>query len=326
MKPAAVAVSKPRLPDFFLVGHPKCGTAALCQMLKYHPQISIPAKEPQFFVPEMRSRFRQANLRERPTTLDAYLSLFADIGPEQRAGEATTLYLESAMAAARIAEMQPAARIIAILREPASFLRSLHLQEVHNYGETEKDFQKAIELEDVRRRGKHIPRFSQSPQRLMYSDYVRYVEQLRRYQAVFPSEQVLILIYDDFVRDNEAIVRKVLRFLEVDDTVPIPLIKTKTLPAVRSHFLHQLARAVLIAHRNPAAAPPVSQVVNALTPGFVRSNAFRTRWRRIVYTDPRSPDEQFMLGLRRRFKPEVVALSEYMDRDLVSLWGYDSIG
>lgn len=30
-----------------------------------------------------------------------------------------------------------------------------------------------------------------------------------------------------------------------------------------------------------------------------------------------------MSELRQRFKPEVVALSEYLDRDLVRLWGYD---
>jgi hypothetical protein len=32
-----------------------------------------------------------------------------------------------------------------------------------------------------------------------------------------------------------------------------------------------------------------------------------------------------MLDLRHRFKSEVVALSEHLDRDLVSLWGYDRI-
>ncbi len=32
-----------------------------------------------------------------------------------------------------------------------------------------------------------------------------------------------------------------------------------------------------------------------------------------------------MRELRTRFKPEVVALSEYLDRDLVALWGYDEI-
>ncbi len=42
---------------------------------------------------------------------------------------------------------------------------------------------------------------------------------------------------------------------------------------------------------------------------------------------PRRPrsDEEFMAELRRRFKPEVVALSEYLQRDLVALWGYDDL-
>jgi hypothetical protein len=30
-----------------------------------------------------------------------------------------------------------------------------------------------------------------------------------------------------------------------------------------------------------------------------------------------------MAELRRRFRGEVLALSEHLDRDLVSLWGYD---
>jgi hypothetical protein len=33
-----------------------------------------------------------------------------------------------------------------------------------------------------------------------------------------------------------------------------------------------------------------------------------------------------MRELRRRFKPQVVALSEYLGRDLVSLWGYEELG
>jgi hypothetical protein len=45
-----------------------------------------------------------------------------------------------------------------------------------------------------------------------------------------------------------------------------------------------------------------------------------------VFAAPREPDEGLMIELRRRFKPEVVALSEHLGRDLVRLWGYDSIG
>src|SRR5271154_3130555 len=154
--PASERADERRLPDFFIVGHSKCGTTALCEMLRLHPQVHMPVKEPRFFVPELRSRYWRpaASRRKRPHTLDGYRALFSGARPEQRIGEATPEYLRSREAARRIAEVAPDARIVAVLREPASFLRSLHLQAVHNYTETQKDFRKAIELEPARRAGK----------------------------------------------------------------------------------------------------------------------------------------------------------------------------
>ncbi len=97
-------------------------------MLRRHPQIFMPEnKEPWFFAAELHERTppRPAGT---PTTMEEYLALFAAAGPGQRVGEATILYLWSHTAADAIAEVIPDARIVAILREPASLLRSLHLQ------------------------------------------------------------------------------------------------------------------------------------------------------------------------------------------------------
>jgi len=315
-----------RAPDFFIVGHPKCGTTALYLMLRRHPQIYMPdIKEIRFFTPELRSRFQQPGSGRRPQTLEGYLSMFAAATPEQRLGEASPSYLRSTFAASRIAEVQPAARIIAILREPASFLRSFHLQSLHNHIETEKDLRKALALEGDRREGRRIPRYSHSPDALMYCDHVRYVEQLRRYHAVFPPEQVLVLIYDDFRRDNQATLQSVLRFLDVDDTLAIEPIQTPPLDGVRSQRLHQMGRAMTVARRNPAAAGRVSRVANALAPKALLGQRFRSIWRRVVFSDAPPQDDALMLELRRRFKPEVVQLSDYLGRDLVSEWGYDRI-
>ena len=44
-----------------------------------------------------------------------------------------------------------------------------------------------------------------------------------------------------------------------------------------------------------------------------------------VVGDVLPEDKRLTAELRSRFKPEVVALSEYLDRDLVSLWGYDRV-
>jgi hypothetical protein len=296
-------------------------------MLKEHPQIFMPdVKEPRFFCSDFWSRFELARETPKPQhTLEGYLSLFENARAEQLVGEASPQYIRSRVAPGAIAELQPGARIIAILREPASFLRSFHMQMVSSNVEFERDFAKAIALEPARSRGEQIPPQSHHPDALMYSEHVRYAEQLRRYRSVFPTENMLVLIYDDYRADNEGTLRKVLRFLDVDDTVPIDTLDTKALKTVRSPRLHQLANAARVARTNPDAASPLGRAVNALTKPL-RSGPFKSGWRRFAYSAPQPPDEQLMLELRKRFKPEVVALGEYLDRDLVGLWGYDQIG
>jgi hypothetical protein len=318
-----------RLPDFFIAGQPKSGTTALYEMLKRHPQIYMSeVKEPNYFavdnpLPERTGPRRWTALDQtgvRAQTLDEYLTLFDPATPDQRAGEATTSYLWSRTAAARIAAVQPAARIIAVLREPASFLRSLHLQLLRNRHETESDFRTAIGLDDARRQGLQIPDHSVWPQALIYSDRVRYVEQLRRYEAVFPPEQLLVLIYDDFRTDNEGTLRAVLRFLEVDETAPIEVADVHPAVRVRSPRLRAVARRLTLPEG------PVSRAVNSTVKAVVPTQLRRDIRRRAIFGKPPPPDEQFMLELRARFKGEVVALGEHLGRDLVSLWGYDDAG
>jgi len=315
-----------RFPDFFVVGPMKSGTTALYTMLKRHPQIYLPAsKEPWFFASELQLRDppRPTGTGWTPKTVEHYLSLFEDATPEQRVGEASALYLWSPSAAERIATVQPAARIIAVLREPASFLRSLHLQFVQVYLETEVDLRKALALEESRRQGRNLPSNEYWPGATFYSDHARYVEQLRRYHAVFPPEQVLVLIYDDFRRDNEATLRQVLRFLEVDDTVAIGVRDANPTVRVRAPRLHAMVHSV------SAGQAPLPRAVRAslkaLAPRKLNRQTAVAIRDRLFFTGPRPPDEQLMLELRRRFKGEVVALSEYLDRDLVTLWGYDDI-
>jgi hypothetical protein len=317
-----------RVPDFFIAGHQKCGTTALYAMLRNHPQIFMPdVKEPRYFCTDLYSRFPPRTPEaQRLRTLEGYMALFDAADPEQLVGEASPQYLRSRAAPAEIAAVQPNAKIIAILREPAAFLRSFHMQMVSSNQETEKDFRKAIGLEEERAQGRLIPQRCQHPDALQYSDHVRYVEQLHRYRETFSAENVLVIVYDDFRGDNETTVREVLRFLEVDETLPVETIDTKPLKAVRALPLHRLANAARMARTNPGAAGAVGKTINALTPAAMRSESVRGLWRRVVYEQPAPPDEAFMLELRRRFKPEVEALSGYLGRDLVSRWGYDRLG
>jgi hypothetical protein len=311
------------LPDFFIAGQPKSGTTALYEMLRRHPQIYLPdRKEPRFFVSEMSYR-DPPRPGGTPQTLEEYRGWFEAARPDQRIGDASPWYLWSATAARRIAEVCPEARIVAIMRDPASLLRSLHLEFVQLYVEVETDLRKAIALEEPRRQGRHVPRNTYWPKALMYSEHVRTVAQLRRFHAAFPAEQMLVLIYDDFRNDNEATVREVLRFLRVDDSLPIEVLEANPTVTVRSRRLHELTHAVSVGHGPVSRA--VKSLVKAITPRELRRDALRTVQSRLVFAEAPPPEESFMLELRRRFKGEVQALSEYLDRDLVTLWGYDRV-
>jgi hypothetical protein len=188
--------------------------------------------------------------------------------------------------------------------------------------ETEKTLSRALALEPARSkeraRGDGLIH-----QGLMYSEHVHYVEQLRRYHAAFPPEHVLVLIYDDFRVDNEGTVRRVLRFLDVDDTATIEPIEANPSVRVRSPRLNELVRSVYMG--DSAATRTIKASIKALTPQRLRHEALAVQ-RRAQHGTPDAPDERLMLEMRRRFKPEVVALSEYLDRDLVMLWDYGRIG
>jgi hypothetical protein len=154
---------------------------------------------------------------------------------------------------------------------------------------------------------------------------VRYVDQLRRYHSLFPPERVLVLIYDDFQSDNEATMRGVLRFLDVDDGHPIEEIRVKkTARRVRSQRLDDALHTLTLG-RSPISRA-ARGAAKALMPRELRHDAFRVARARGVYGDVPPPDEDVMNELRRRYKPEVAALGEYLDRDLVALWGYDGLG
>ena len=323
--PANTSRKAARTPDFFIVGHPKSGTTALYEMLRRHPQIYMPElKETRFFAPELHPRTLE--LASHPRTLAEYLALFAAAGPDQRAGEASPSYLRSRDAARRIAELQPDARIIAILREPASFIRSLHLELLQDHVETERDLRKAMSPNRHTRTSRESRDLSDSPaqREARYSlERVEYVAQLRRYHAVFPSAQILVLVYDDFRADNKATLRRVLDFLDVDDSLAIAPIDANPTVQVRSVKLYAGVRSLYLGQGRVART--VKRAIKTLTPRKLRHGGLTALRRRVLYARPAAADEDLMLELRRRFHGEVVALSEYLGRDLVAEWGYDSI-
>jgi hypothetical protein len=311
-----------RIPDFFLVGHSKTGTTALYEMLSQHPHVFVGVKEPRYFAAESHEP-DIPRPRGTPKTLAAYKAWFRRAAPDQLVGDISPDYLRSESAAARIAEVAPDAKVIAIFREPASFLLSLHRELLRANVESETDFARALALESDRREGRRVPVDTFRPRALFYSDHVRYVEQLRRFEAHFPAERMLVLIYDDYLRDNEGTLRSVLRFLGLQDDLVVAPRRANPSVQVRAPRTNALLRRLVVAQSPGARA--LKGVMTTVLPMRLRQRTLHATRRRIVFGEPTPPPPELMLDLRRRLKPEVAALSEHLGRDLVGLWGYDAL-
>ncbi|WP_157726972.1 sulfotransferase domain-containing protein [Thermococcus thioreducens] len=146
-----------------------------------------------------------------------HLELFRGARGYRIVGESSVIYLYSKEAAKNIYGFNPDAKIIALFREPVSFLYSLHsvfLRELH---ENVEDFKKALELEPLRRQWKQIPKYVLFPSMLYYSGWIKYAEHLKRYYKHFDESQVKVIIFDDLKADPEKVYREILQFLGVQN-------------------------------------------------------------------------------------------------------------
>jgi hypothetical protein len=208
-----------RLPDFLLLGAPKCGTSALHAALARHPGLFLSEpKEPKFFLTGGPPPASGGGPGDVPTWGEHvwrradYEALFAAAPAGALCGESTVFYLYDRAARRRIRALLPQARLIAVLRDP---VERAHSNWAHLRGaglEPEADFGTAL---------------SREPSRIAagwahfwhYAAQGRYGEQVEHLYGLFPREQVLLIRYRE-LRDAPAeTADRVCRFLGVDTGV-----------------------------------------------------------------------------------------------------------
>ena len=274
-----------KLPDFFIVGAPKCGTTSLARYLAEHPRVYITnVKEPSYFARSMVTEWEAKRSAAYQLDLDSYLQLFQPATDEQtRRGEATTRYLRSETALREIKTLCPDARLIVMLRDPVAMVESWHAQKLWERQETEPVFESAWRLEESRRRGDDLPRRLKATDALFYSQIARLGTQVERLLQIFPQEQVRLILLDDLVRDARRVYQDTLQFLGIPDDG-------------RTNFAVHNPRRRLIANR-------VLSALHLASPRMPTGN-----------TSP-----AFAIELRRSFAPEVAKLERILGRDL-SAW------
>ncbi|QQS28716.1 MAG: sulfotransferase domain-containing protein [Sphingobacteriales bacterium] len=293
-----------RTPSFFIAGAPKCGTTAMYEYLKQHPQIFLPDKELYFFGSDF-------TFREPRPKLEYYLSLFADAAPDLICGEASVWYLYSKNAAKEIKQFNPGSKIIIMLRNPVQMLYSLHSQQVYEGNENIPVFEDALMAEGARRKGVQIPPLIGCPvEGLYYSEVVRFTPQLKRYFEVFGREQVKVIIYDDFAKDAALIYKQTLQFLGVDDTFTVNAKRINPNKKIKYPFLRNFLK-----KRDQR----LIRLVKVLLPSkSLRSWIQKKLWSvntRYVERQPINPETKQLL--QQAFKKDIEELSQLLDRNLM---------
>ena len=264
----------------------KAGTTSLAAWLDEHPDVHIaPQKETRFFNTPYNFWLG----------VDWYREQFAGAGDAHAVGDATPL-MQNPLAVRHMADLLPDAQLVAILRNPVDRAYS-HYQHIHALGQERRSFRDALAAERRDEAG------ARGDPPLDYLQRGRYLRQLEAVTARYDRSQLLVVLFEDLRDKPQDTVREVLRFIGVDETVPLSGVGARhdPRPGVRSPGLYAALEG-RVGRRLPRRARLAAERLN--------------RVERPTYAplDPALRNE-----LVAEFAPEVEALEKWLDQDL-STW------
>ena len=203
-------------PNFFIVGAEKSGTTSLYEYLKNIPGIYLsPIKEPNYFTSTFHpERLFCAAIQDK----ENYLELFSGVKDEVAIGEASPFYLVDPETPNRIHEIIPNAKIIMILRDPLARALSSYYQSLKSGWETKSFFDALKNAYSNKKNGGDL-----TARILIEGGF--YSEQVKRYFDIFGKNQVLVIIFEEFIQDTKNTIFQILDFLEVKTKKPIKIEK-----------------------------------------------------------------------------------------------------
>ncbi len=193
---------KQKAPDFIIIGATKCGTTSLFYYLQQHPKILVPHK-------------KEINFFNHHFELGVpwYLAHFPAIADSQQfiTGEASPFYLYNEQVIARIKQLFPETKLIAMLRNPIERTISEYYHST-NHGLEHRSLAELITLEQKLLETK--PR-NEAMQQFGYLLNGIYVEKIAKWMASFPAENILILKSESFFEETATVMEQVWQFLDV---------------------------------------------------------------------------------------------------------------
>jgi hypothetical protein len=206
-RPAQV-IDALRLPDFIVLGTQKGGTTTLHQLLSQHPDIYLPQKKEVHYF----------SLHDNQS-LSWYSNHYHEAHSHQLGGDITPYYLFHPRCPRSIYQALPEAKLIVLLRDPVerTISQFFHAKR-HGFEPLDLDAALAAEatrLADAEAALKQPGSVHFSHQKHSYLSRSRYQEQLQRYEALFPKQQILVCRSEDLFSNPQTCLERITQFLGV---------------------------------------------------------------------------------------------------------------
>ncbi len=201
-------------PDFLIIGARQSGTTDLYNFINKHPKMVNKWNETHFFDHNFQQgvAWYKSQFDPRPE-------------PDYIVGDKSPYYFFDPKVPERVKSLYPNVKLLLILRNPIDRAYFQYWDLVRNDHE-QLSFEDAIKAESQRMnekikknpKGKHSNRKKTSLIR-KYSYVSRgiYVEQVKRWLAHFPKEQLMVISFEEFQKSPRKIMDKVFAFLGVKE-------------------------------------------------------------------------------------------------------------
>lgn len=294
--------------DFFLVGAARCGTTSLYNYLNNSDEIFLPlVKEPNFFsavdspnledykLPDLDKKYHAKIIN----SLDVYNSLYNKAAVGQLKGDTSPSYLWDYNVAKKLYIHNPNAKIIISLRHPVDRAYSHYIMNYYTGVDTNKEFTDALKA----------PKSELWGSCNYYLEMGEYYSQVKAYYDVFPSNQIMVLVYEDWTKNITYEFKRLLSFLDIkfnDELLRKPVDSNRIKPMKQVTLLNFL--------RQNKIKATIKSIINQDLIDKIKSSFF-TENKEIKKIEP-----VLRQSLFKHFSTDVKMLSELTNIDFNSKW------
>ncbi|NND94109.1 MAG: sulfotransferase [Flavobacteriales bacterium] len=309
--------------DFFVIGVVKGGTTSLYDYLNQHPELYLPPiKEINHFartdideskfLPEYATdvsidleRYFKNGMPEMVHIAhindpNDYKKLYSPAQAGQKTGDISNSYMICPSAASAIHAHNPSAKIIVILRNPINRAWSQYLMNLRESKTETKDFIEELENDSrAVNQGWGVNH--------QYLELGNYSKQLKLYYDLFSAEQILPIIFEEYVKQPTIALRKICQFIGVSPEFEFDTSGKKNAASLpRNKTLNSLL-----------VKSGAIKLAKDLVPRKLRQNLSG-----VLYSSKNLPSlaTEEISYLRGYYLSEINGLCSLINRDLTSIW------